>query len=375
MAGMNSQSNEVPFGGRLSSGLDAAVRAQVEHQLARGIDPDRIHELVDSIPYESLFDGVFEAVYGNLQEGRPSIIEHLDEGQRLVQEALVGVWGPADELFRACIYGSWELGGAISRASKQHGPRVFALLGLHGRAVRVSGEVRHLAMGGFESGATARQRSLHDIAVAALILSGSPEDIARRYLDFSYIEVLGDIRQYQKHAAALGRKPFSEAEVQAAEAAADRVVGKWGSAMRKQNGWAQPLLPEAKRISSSDLETLSGLQHLRPFYRLGNHFVHAGPHASALNMREDPSSDARLITAGPTVMADIAETCHGAMISLEQATAALATVYLSNRPEGPVDIVVALRALSMFVRDAGPAYGAAADRARKLGWFSHKPGD
>jgi len=48
---------------------------------------------------------------------------------------------------------------------------------LHGRAVRVAGEVRHLAIGGFESGATARQRSLHDIAVVSLILSEASEDI------------------------------------------------------------------------------------------------------------------------------------------------------------------------------------------------------
>jgi len=124
------------------------------------------------------------------------------------------------------------------------------------------------------------------------------------------------------------------------------------------------------------LEHLAGLQHLRPFYRLGSHFVHAGPHASALNMREDLGSETRrLITAGPTVMADIAETCHGAMISLEQATTALGTAYLCNEPKGPIDIVVILKALSMLVRDAGPEYGAAADRARELGWFSHEPDD
>lgn len=371
---MSTESSEVPFGGRLSSALDEALRAQVEKQLARGVDPAKLQEVVDSIPYESLIDSVSEVVYGNLRKGRPSLIKHLDEGQRLVQEALIEVWGPADEFFRACVYGSWELGGSISRASQRHGARVFALLGLHGRALRVAGEVRHLAMGGFESGATARQRSLHDIAVVSLILREGSEDLARRYLDYSHIERLGDIRQYQEHAEALRRKPFSDAEVQAAEAAAQRVVKQWGSTMRKQNGWAQPLVPEAKRISFSDLEILAGLQHLRPFYRLGNHFVHAGPHASALNMRQDPGSETRrLITAGATVMADIAETCHGAMISLEQATAALATAHLSNEPNGSVDIVVALKALSMFVRDAGPAYGEAADRARELGWFSHEP--
>src|SRR4051812_15376927 len=109
---MTTESSEVPFGGRLSSALDEAVRARGEQQLARGIDPGRIQELLDSVPYESLIDSVSEAVYGSLQEGRPSIVEHLDEGQRLVHEALIDVWGPADEIFRACVYGSWELGGA-----------------------------------------------------------------------------------------------------------------------------------------------------------------------------------------------------------------------------------------------------------------------
>lgn len=370
---MDTGSSEIPFGGGLSSALDEALRARIEQQLREGTGPKKIQDLLDAIPYELLIDDVSEVVYGRLQEGRRSIIEHLDESQQMVQEALADVWGSADEFFRACVYGSWELGGAISRASQRHGARVFALLGLHGRAVRVAGEVRHLAMGGFESGATARQRSLHDIAVVSLVVSEGPEDVAQRYLDYSHIERLSDIRQYQKHAAALRRKPFTTGEVQAAETAAGRVVEQWGSAMRKQHGWAQPLLPEAKRITFLDLEHLAGLQHLRPFYRLGSHFVHAGPHGSALNMRADPQSETRFITAGPTVMADVGETCHGAMISLEQATAAFGTAYLSTKPKSPVDIVVALKALSMFVRDAGPAYGAAADKARQLGWFSHVP--
>ena len=221
-------------------------------------------------------------------------------------------------------------------------------------------------MGGFESGATARWRSLHDIAVVCFVLREAPEQIAERYLAYSHMERWADVRNYQKHAAALGRKPYTDDEVEAARTAANEVVAQWGRTMQEPNGWAAPLFPDAKSIYFSQLEELAGLGHLRPFYRLGNHYVHAGPRASILNMRDEEGPDSRrLITAGPTVMGDIAETCHGAMISLEQATAALGNAYFDTNPKGAVDIAISLKAAVMFVRDAGPAYGDAADRARE----------
>ena len=50
--------------------------------------------------------------------------------------------------------------------------------------------------------------------------------------------------------------------------------------------------------------------------------------------------------------------------SLEKAMAALGNAYFDTNPKGAVDIVISLKAAVTFVRDAGPAYGDAADRAK-----------
>lgn len=363
-------------GGRFNAIVAAALQELLAKAGAKGLDSDQVDALIDGIPIESMMNDAAEAMYASLIQEVPSLVESLDDGQRLVEEELSEVWGTADRLYRAFVHAAYELGAEISRSSTRHPPVVFALLGLHGRAVRVAAEVRHLAMGGFASGATARGRSLHDIAVVCYVLREAPEEIADRYLAYSHMERLADLQNYQEHAAALGRKPFTDEEVEAARTAAAEVVARWGPMMRKGNGWAAPLFPGAKSISFSQLEKLAGLGHLRPFYRLGSHYVHAGPQASNLNMRtEGGPGTPRLITVGPTVFADFGETCHGAMISLEQATAVLCGAYVHAESEDAADIMIKASAATRLVHDAGPAYGDAADRARERGWFTHRPDD
>lgn len=364
----------LPFGGRYTAAVEAAVQKLAVRARTKGLDADQINALIDTLPFASMLEETAKEIHTELLGGVPSLIASLDDGEREIADALTEVWGPADRLYRAFVYASYELGAVISRASKQPSPTLEALLGLHPRAVRVAAEVRHLAMGGFAAGATGRGRSLHDLAVVSFVLADAPEEIAERYLAYSHIERCQDLRVYQDNAVKLNQSPLDATTVQKLEAAAAEVVDRWGRTIRSTNGWAVPLFPGAGRngVTFRQLEELAGLGHLRPFYRLGNHHVHAGPRASELNRRspDEPGAPA-LITAGPTVWSDIAETCHGAMISLEQVTVALCNAYIAVDSRTEVDLMVSLKAAVTFVRDAGPAYGEAADLARKRGWFDH----
>lgn len=368
----------LPFGGRYTAAVEAALRELFAKALAKGLDPGQIHALIETLPFASMLDETADAVHATLADGVSSLIESLDDGERGIEEALAEVWGPADRLYRAFVYTAYELGATIARASERHPPTTSALIGLQARAVRVAAEVRHLAMGGFASGAIGRGRSLHDLAVVSVVLREAPDEIAERYLAYSHIERRDDLETFQKNAAALNRTPFTDAIEQEVKAAAEQAEAQWGPTIRKINGWAAPLFPKAKgnTIPFRLLEERAGLGHLRPFYRLGNHHVHAGPRASELNMRNPGGPDAAaLIIAGPTVMSDIGETCHGAMISLEQSTVALCNAYIAVEPRSAVDLTVSLKAAVKFVEKAGPAYGDAAAQARARGWFTHGPDD
>lgn len=362
-----------PFGGRLTQAVERAMALQVEQRLAEGIPPEELAQRLDDFPWEKVFREAAEPIHADLLDGLDELVGYLGDQEHSLERAMAEVWGPADDLYRAASYIAYEVGGAVSKASQQHGAKLYALLGAHGRAVRTAGEVRHLAMGGFQAGAVARWRSLHDLAVVSLVLRKAGEEIAERYLAYSRIEVWEDMKYYQKHATALGRAPFAASEIGAASAAADSVLAQWGPEMGKVNGWAAPLFSEKKRFNFLDLEGYAGLAHLRPFYRLGNHHVHAGPRAAELNMRGDVIG--RRITTGQSVFADIAEICHGSIISLSQASSALVTSALEEDLGGDVDLLVGLLAQAKFVDDAGVAYSAAAERARTRGWFTHRASD
>src|SRR3954469_3037009 len=98
-----------------------------------------------------------------------------------------------------------------------------------------------------------------------------------------------------------------------------------GDSMLKDNGWAAPLFetPAGSRraarqpIKFRTLEEAAGLDHLRPFYCLGSHHVHAGAQASELNLVAY-LPEGRAMTTGSTVYANIAETCHATLISLRK---------------------------------------------------------
>jgi hypothetical protein len=369
----DSDFREAPFGGTLTDAFHSALHAEVESQLADGGDPEDLAEKVAKLDLNQLLDSTTESIYASLRRSLPGHIEYLSRGEAALRKAMWEVWGSADDLYQACAYAGYEIGSEISSSLGAVGPRMLAMLGAHGRAVRVAGEVRLLAMTGFADGASARWRSLHDLAVLCAVLNESDDSISERYLAYEHIEAYKDMLIYQEHAPALGYQPYTDAEVAVAKATYDAVRSQWGPEMSKAQGWAFPLFPGFMKVDFVDLERLAGLSHLRPFYRLGNNFVHAGPRGAALNMHVDPATGHRTINIGGTVFADIAETCHGAMISLHQATASLVVSYFKIAHLGVVDLLVGLKAQSMFVKDGGDAWGAAADGARERGWFTHKP--
>lgn len=366
---------------RLDRAANAAFDRVFEEQAAR--DPDGFaanwRKLISSGAFDTLYNDLSEEiaddVYATLRKATPRLARGLRRDHRRLARRMVEVWGPADHAFQASNYIGYELGRDIARSSREHGPKILALLGAHGRALRTAGEIRHLAMSGFHAGAAARWRSLHELAVLIGVLNSADPEVSRRYLDYARIENLRDMEHYQLHAEALGRKPFDAEEVGQAEQLAAEVVERSGEEMRKENGWAFPLFPEKKRVTFIDLESLAGLGHLRPFYRLGNNHIHSGPRAGELNLSVVTPRGTPAITVGATVIGDIAETCHGAMISVHQATAGLVNAYFSDNPEGSLDLLVGLMAQACFVKDAGELWGEAADRARDQGWFTHGPDD
>lgn len=301
------------------------------------------------------------------------LARRLQRDRRILSIGLKQVWGDAFQAYDAVVYASYEQGAFwAAEVHSQHRPLVWStLLDLHARACRVASEIGILHRTGHPLGADARYRSLHELAVVALVLQKADKAITERYRDYEAVEQYEDAKHYQRHAPTLGSGPLPDHEVETLRRRCDEVVKRWGQEIRRPSGWAAPLAVGTSRSPSfADLEKLAGIERLRPIYRLGSHAVHGGPRSSALQRVEIDGVPHR--TPGATVFADLAETAHGALIALQRVNSAVMVERLKADNADDMS-VIAIGAISDLVERAGSTFEEAADAARSKGWFSHRP--
>jgi len=253
-----------------------------------------------------------------------------------------------------------EAGEAFSR---KHAPEaaedndlVFSgLIRLHARACRIAEEVLALMRAGFGQAAMARWRALHEVAVVASFIKEHGQGTAQRYFEHEHVEAWRGMREYQQYAERLGQQPFREQEAQEAKQRRDALCVRYGTRFGDQYGWANKDLAvadpsfEKRRVQIVDLEKATSLDHLRPYYRMASHSVHANPKGITFN----PDLIGEPILLAGASNAGLADPGHSTLISLVQVTASLLT---SKSGEAAA---VILTTLLQLTDEAGDAYLAA----------------
>jgi len=251
-------------------------------------------------------------------------------------------WGSALGKLDLLIQVSHEIGMEFN---SKHRPAAHSeedysfevLTHLHGRTCRISREISTLLHGGYASGALARWRTLHEIAVVAGTIRRHGKELAHKYLLHVDIEHYRAIIEYQAHRSELGYDSYTESEVVRAEERMKELLAEYGREYRGRYGWASEVL-NTSDPSFAQIEEAARLSYLRPYYRLASHDVHAGPIGIRENIGVPEGSWLSLILAGPSNMG-LADPGQLTAISLYQTTAALAT----SRHD--VEILVALSAM------------------------------
>lgn len=338
--------------------------------LAEAVSEDKQQAVLGQFDYEQLDQTLADILDPSLMDGIPGLVESLADDEMQIANFLRDVWKPADDIFRAQLQTAHEMAAWI-KLGRGSGALALACADLLARACRIGNEIRFLAMNGFVAAAEARWRSLHEVAVTAIVLAEGDENLAQRYLASSSLERWRDMQTYQQHAERLQRTPYSDAELDDARSAKEAAAALYEGLERREYGWALPLFPEAipnprHRITFAMIEEKAALTHLRPFYRYGSHHVHAGARAGELNVREcaQCGTSARV---GADVHADIAEVCHGAMISICHVAGAFVAAVVAETPAHLIDLRVAGAMLIRFQERGGDAYVAASDIARQRG--------
>ncbi|MFI9485370.1 DUF5677 domain-containing protein [Promicromonospora sp. NPDC052451] len=345
-----------------SDGLDTAYyealyKGAVE-LAGLGKGPDELQRLLSDIASEALSDShIHQRIASALKEDAPRMQFEQRRRNASFEKRLYRRWGSALDLFYCITVACEEIGEEGYRAGREadldqdEKALLEAVSGLHARACRTALEVHELLEAGFPMGAHARSRTLHELAVVALVLSkfGSHpgfRDIGMRYLAFDHVTNWMDAQEYQKYASQLNVEPLSGEEMANIEAARDEATTLFPD-MNRKLGWAGDL-PGLRRRTFPELEAIAGLDHLRPYYTWASHEVHANPKGSRLNRRSGPDGVVKL--AGRTNRG-LADSAQGALIALHQVTSAMLTCPGVVTPSGLVGVQAVTLLLDEACRD------------------------
>ena len=267
-------------------------------------------------------------------------------------------WGRALERFYAVAVVAEEAGSSFDQKRADEFDRedyhFEALTGIHALACRTAFEVHHLLSGGFPMGAVARGRTLHELAVTAIIIGdhGKPDgenpDLGERYLRHRGVLNWKDAQTYQVNAAHNGYTPFSDDEYTAIKDESDALVRRYGSNFRGPYGWAAGLFRHGKP-KFFELEELADIAHRRGHCKWASHEVHADSTGAAHNIFEVQGGRFR---AAGRMDIGLCDPGHMALISLQQC---LLSVLFSPEDIAPSDMLCSM-AQQQLVDAAGDEF-------------------
>lgn len=324
-----------------------------ESQISQiGLKPDEQAEKIHHIEIKDIdndLDDFVESFIENLGNAIPEIISTssktiLDDLKRnsrriirsrrgqtkFFESSLNKVWGKALDLLELFIQIAQDAGAEFNTAFRADASAskdfVFEVLTrLHARACQISSEILTLLRSGHADGAHARWRTLHEIAVVGFFIEHHGSEVAERYLLHDAIESYKAAKIYQEYYSALGYEPLSTEEYDKTRKVYENLISQYGPSYKGEYGWASEALGNPKP-NFIDIEKAVGLDHLRPFYKLASHNVHANPKGAFFKLGLY-LEESNLLLAGPSIFG-LADPGHGTAISLGQIT----TTLLVTRP-------------------------------------------
>jgi len=259
----------------------------------------------------------------SLEKDSPRMLKEHAGIQENFERNLQNKWGEASNYLKMLIVICYESGEEFNKefqakavANNNH---VFqALIRLHARACQIASEILTLLRAGYADGAHARWRTLHEISVVASFIKDHGNDTAERYLLHQQIESYKAALQQKKFAIRLKQIPISEYEVNILKGLQDKLITRYGKEYKNSYGWAAYALGKGDP-KFSDIEEAVNLDHLRPYYKLASHNIHANP--KGILFRLGNSKESVLLAGASSI--GLADPGQGTAISLSQITISL----------------------------------------------------
>jgi hypothetical protein len=219
------------------------------------------------VPVDDAVQHVSDALQAGLDTAAPDIVAELirtapdmmtahRRENRAYERRLRKHWGAALDRFDSVAVAVEEAASMFDVKRSKHTDgedfQFEALTGIMARACRIAFEVHHLLSGGFPLGALARCRTLHELAVCAIVISdrgrpdGEDPDLGERYVLHGGVLNWKDALTYQEHYLTLGEEPFSDDDLAAMKHERDGLVARYGTNYKEPYGWAAGLVPSGR---------------------------------------------------------------------------------------------------------------------------------
>lgn len=271
---------------------DAAELEKISTELA-----GKIPEIMRGLTKRLSVD-IADSYFLEWQRGRYQEERELNRFKNNIEDR----WGAGLDNLRTLLEISRQTGARaaekLSASKARKGRRQKdTILRLHIRACQVAAEILVLMENGFADGAMARWRTLHEIAVIALILSDNNDDVAQRYIEHEAVEAKKASDRFAKDYKSLGYRPLSQKEIDRVDRKYALAISKYGQTFKTEYGWAASItgIPRPRFI---DLQDLAGKGAMHSFYKMASYNVHAT--SKSLSQRVGNLYDDGLMIAGAT---------------------------------------------------------------------------
>ena len=290
-------------------------------------------KLLSDESIESIVKAAADAGYQALRENWPSIGEEREADHSLFLEEIDSYWHEPIQLLEQMRYvaivssntGIDDVNERYTSEELLDNALLKFNVGAGARAIQLLGEIIALVRNGYAEGALARWRSLHELNVTLHFISEHGEDVARRYFAHEIVESRKAAREYSRVHAQLGYPPLADSELDEIERDYRRVVALYGPSFRGSYGWASDALGK-DHITFSEIEDSVNLGHMRGYYRMASHGVHANPKGITFRMSQPP--DQIGLIAGPSVYG-LSDAITNAAITTMQICSVMATEWSS----------------------------------------------
>src|SRR5260370_28437669 len=300
------------------------------------LDEEEVTKIIEKGVKGSWKDGVEQAssiVADTLRQQIPEMLTQEQASQTGFERRLYDRWKKALDLYYATIILCRECGELfvkqhIAQSAKDKDHVFGVLMHIHPRACQTALGVGVLLKSGFARDALARQRTLHELAASASFIKKHGEETAERYWLHNTIESYKAALQYEQYCKRLGYKPYDPAELDLLQAQRDALIIRFGTVFSEDYGWAAQALGKTARLTFADIERDVHLDHLRPYYRIASHLVHANAKGLVFdigNMYKSIPGYHRTLLAGAS-NAGLADPGQLALISFNQCTAVFLTL-------------------------------------------------